>query len=436
MRSQTLLIVSVLAALDAGAATFVVNSTADQADAVPGNGFCSVNTGICTLRAAIQEANAWAGPDVIQLPAGTFALSIAGAGEDLAATGDLDIRDDVAIEGDSAATTIIDASSIDRVFDVPPVSGAALAVTIRDVTIRRGAVTNAPGAGIFHADDGLLVVEDAVLGENVVSGTVSAATGGAISSNGVGSLELRRVVLSENAADRGGAIFYNGTLAAWDSTIAANGARVGSAIEAFGNGTVERCTLAANQATGGAAVDVSVGSFDLLNSTLSGNTSSSATVHAVGSALTLASVTSAGNTANEGVSAATTLVIVNSVLVGTSGVECDLDGSTITFVGYNLAEDDTCGAGPGDLPAQDPLLGPLADNGGPTRTHLPDPGSPLANTGNAAACLLEDQRGFLRNLGPGNACDVGAVEFSVPEAGTALAGATALAALGTLRRRA
>ncbi len=53
---------SSLLALDAGATTVVVDSTADLSDAVPGNGFCSVTTDICTLRAAIQEANALTGP--------------------------------------------------------------------------------------------------------------------------------------------------------------------------------------------------------------------------------------------------------------------------------------------------------------------------------------------------------------------------------------
>jgi CSLREA domain-containing protein len=45
--------------------TFTVDSLADDADAIPGDGLCSTGTGFCTLRAAIEEANAQAGPDVI-----------------------------------------------------------------------------------------------------------------------------------------------------------------------------------------------------------------------------------------------------------------------------------------------------------------------------------------------------------------------------------
>lgn len=432
-----LLLAALLAAFDAGAATFTVNSTADQADAVPGNGFCSVMTGICSLRAAIQEANALAGPDVIQLPAGNFAFSIAGAGEDFAATGDLDIRGDLVIEGASAATTVIDANSVDRAFDVPPAPSAALSVTIRNVTIREGATSGAAGAGIRHDDDGTLAVEDAILEQNQVSGTSSDATGGAISSEGNGTLEVRRSLLAHNGADRGGAIFYNGTFAIWDSTFDTNTGRTGAAIQAYGNGTVERCTLVENVATNGSTVNVSVGSLVLQNSTLSGNDSSLATIVASGSSLALESVTASGNAAPMGIWVVTGVSLVNSVLIGTSGgPECSITGGSVTSLGHNLDDDDTCGAAPGDIPAQNPLLAPLASNGGPTETHLPAAGSPLANAGLDSACLLEDQRGFLRNLGPGNACDVGAVEFSVPEAGAGLAGVTALAALGALRRRA
>jgi CSLREA domain-containing protein len=73
--------------------TFVVNSTLDDVDATPGDGNCWTVGGRCTLRAAIQETNALAGDDTIELPAGVFYLTRAGGGEDAAATGDLDITD-------------------------------------------------------------------------------------------------------------------------------------------------------------------------------------------------------------------------------------------------------------------------------------------------------------------------------------------------------
>lgn len=61
-------------------ATFVVNSTVDAVDAVPGDGVCETAVpGQCTLRAAVMEANAFAGPDTIQVPAGNYLLTLSGS---------------------------------------------------------------------------------------------------------------------------------------------------------------------------------------------------------------------------------------------------------------------------------------------------------------------------------------------------------------------
>src|SRR5438105_6315481 len=88
------------------ALTFTVNSRADAVDASPGDGTCETATpGECTLRAAVQEANATPGADNINLPSGVFKLTIAGGGEDLGATGDLDVHDGVAIAGIDADST-------------------------------------------------------------------------------------------------------------------------------------------------------------------------------------------------------------------------------------------------------------------------------------------------------------------------------------------
>ncbi len=65
----------------AAAANFVVNSNADKTDANPGDGLCDTGEGECTLRAAVQEANALEGSDSISIPEGTYTLSIPGAGK-------------------------------------------------------------------------------------------------------------------------------------------------------------------------------------------------------------------------------------------------------------------------------------------------------------------------------------------------------------------
>jgi CSLREA domain-containing protein len=77
--SLIILLVLALGTGTASAAAFAVNSTADAPDANPGDGVCATASGACTLRAAIQEANALNGADVISVPAGTYTLTL-GAG--------------------------------------------------------------------------------------------------------------------------------------------------------------------------------------------------------------------------------------------------------------------------------------------------------------------------------------------------------------------
>src|SRR5262249_56535400 len=84
-------------------ATFTVNSFLDTLDAKPGDGQAFDAAGRTTLRAAIMEANALPGADQINLPTGNFTLTLAGAGEDLGATGDLDVLNgNLTIVGDDA----------------------------------------------------------------------------------------------------------------------------------------------------------------------------------------------------------------------------------------------------------------------------------------------------------------------------------------------
>src|SRR5271157_3070418 len=102
------------------AAVFTVNDTVDAVDVNPGDGICATAAGTCSLRAAVQETNALPGPDTIIVPAGTYALTIPGADEEAAATGDLDVTDVLVIQGAGAGTTIVDGAGLDRLFDVHP----------------------------------------------------------------------------------------------------------------------------------------------------------------------------------------------------------------------------------------------------------------------------------------------------------------------------
>ena len=183
---------------DASAAVFNVNSTVDAVDAVPGNGVCATAGNVCTLRAAVQEANALAGMDDVMLPAGTYALTISGSGENAAATGDLDLTASVRIIGPNAATTIVDASALaarDRVFDVRGGTSRLRRISVVGGEMQRGA-----GIAVRNAN---LTVQQAVVADNS-----ALIDGGGIWSDGAGTVltVLGSEVTQNFAAEHGGGI--------------------------------------------------------------------------------------------------------------------------------------------------------------------------------------------------------------------------------------
>jgi hypothetical protein len=95
-----------------------------------------------------------------------------------------------------------------------------------------------------------------------------------------------------------------------------------------------------------------------------------------------------------------------------SGVELDLGvafGSPVLGSNNLIMATQDGTAVPVDTIVEDPLLGPLQDNGGPTKTQALLPGSPAINTGKVAPDVFFDQRGFPRVVG--SMPDIGAVEL-------------------------
>jgi CSLREA domain-containing protein len=171
---------------------FAVNSTLDEADAAPGDGNCvSTPSGVCTLRAAIQEVNVL-GSGNINIPAGFYDLS--------ATLGDLDITASPTISGAGAGKTIIDGSGA-RVFEIY-LGGFAY---IEKVTIQNGkggASTAFPGhthGGGIH-NHGTLILVRSTLKNNDVSGPAGSATssGGGITNAGTGVLTMENVTITDN----------------------------------------------------------------------------------------------------------------------------------------------------------------------------------------------------------------------------------------------
>jgi CSLREA domain-containing protein len=196
----------------AAPATLIVNSTVDAADTNPGDGQCLTGANTCTLRAAVQEANAVDDHNVIEVPAGTYELGALGAGEDAAATGDLDITAPVTIAGAGAAATIVDGTGGDRVFHLlPAIADVELPDTSPDVTFSgltiRNGFTEEDGGGIYSLSGGTLIL-DAV----TVTGNSTTADGGGIHT-ATGTLHVRNgSVVSDNEARSGGGIFNAGEL--------------------------------------------------------------------------------------------------------------------------------------------------------------------------------------------------------------------------------
>jgi len=110
----------------------------------------------------------------------------------------------------------------------------------------------------------------------------------------------------------------------------------------------------------------------------------------------------------------------NTILAGNSSAHAGPDCSGIlASAGYNLVQVVNGCAIAGDTTANivgmDPLLRPLADNGGPTWTQALAPGSAAVDAGSCTriggAAITMDQRGIVRPQGV--ACDVGAYEAPV-----------------------
>src|SRR5688572_3672492 len=152
-----LLIVAVLgtgAPAEAAPRTFAVTTTVDRPDTLQGNGVCAISGGGCSLRAAIDESNANAGADTIELPAGVYELEIPTLNEDVPGTGDLDVTDAVTLNGMGAGVSVIDGGfplpgagpeqrGLDRIFEIHRGAGN---VTLSGVTLREGYAEEDGGA--------------------------------------------------------------------------------------------------------------------------------------------------------------------------------------------------------------------------------------------------------------------------------------------------
>lgn len=407
------IVIGVIAALawtgTAQAAELTVNATIDAVDARPGDGTCATAQGTCTLRAAVQEADARGGASTITVPAGHYVLRIApvpaaGSIVDMdASNGDLDITADIAITGAGVGKTIVDGGGIDRVFE----TGIPVRASFTDLTVTGGDST----AGHSQEID---------LGGGILN---------------KGGLTLERVELTGNRADGGGGMFTipQTSPTIRDSLITNNTATSGGGLRVDSGATIINTTISGNSLFTVAPADIAVkpaGAAVLVVDEISGW--GGGIDHRGGAVLKIVNSTITDNTAVKGggglaagqdyapisedlplghVELVNTLIAGNSSTAGSQ--DCRTKAVRFVSLGHNLDGDGSCFfTKPTDLARGDPHLGPLADNGGPTRTRALLPGSPAIDAGAADGCPSGDQRGIPRPQGA--ACDIGAYELVVP----------------------
>src|SRR5712692_6342573 len=404
--------------------TFQVTTTTDAPDASPGDGICADASGQCTLRAAVQEADAQPSGSTITIlvPAGTFPLKL----------GVLSLTaNTITVQGTGAST--VDGRNASQVFNIGPAASVTLGqltiidgnaplgggiqnagtLTLTNSTVAASVASN--GGGIYNQQGGTLALAGTTVSQNV-----AVRDGGGIANNG-GTVQLSLSTVSGNKAGLagGGIVSFFGTVSISQSTIAGNAASgrnsEGGGGIANGDGTltVDKSTISGNSTnsgTGGSAI-FNILTTSVSNSTISDNMSPKTSASVLNSdTMTLSYVTIASN--SSGIVNTANVTAAGTIIAdSTQGPNCFGNRFQEPF-GFNLDSGTSCRLSQAtDLTSTDPMLAPLASNGGPTQTQALEAASPAIDRGGASAngCPPTDQRGVTRPQG--SACDIGAFEF-------------------------
>ncbi len=325
-----------------------VNSTADAIDTHPGDGICATATGVCTLRAALQETNALEGFDLIQVPAGTYRFAISGADEEEAATGDLDIIDNVTLVGAGVDRTLVGGSRLDRILHIH----GGNTVILEGLTLQHGVAPD--GGGIRN--DGRVTLINSRVHNNVALGNAHDEAGGGMYNNFGSTAVVIGSRISHNTAGQrggtggcdGGGLYNRGTATLANATIHHNTAisRPGGGCDGAGGGLLNR------------------GRLQLLRSVVRDNTAGTGTggVASIGGAVTIVRSTIANSVSSAGAGGlefvGTTATVTESKVTGNrsrgmagGGIGNDL-GSALTIthstISANTIDDiDAIGSGGG-----------------------------------------------------------------------------------------
>lgn len=356
----------------ASAATFTVNSTGQQADVIPGDGTCLTDQGTCTLRAALGEANALLGADVVNVPAGsypvtTWAPSIT---QSLTLTGTAGARQTKLDAGGTAQSWTISGGGNVTIegLTFTGSNGPWSAVTVngpdttfRDVSIEENRATSADGAGLRIQSSQVTMTRSAVTG-NLADRTSTQSLGGGIVVTTGGSLTLVASTVGGNRIQSTGT---NG----W-----------GGGIYSAGQLVMRHVTLIGNS--------VSTASAANYGGNLYVGTGSQASIR---DSIVIDGSTTSGQSRNCGIASS---------------------GSTLTVTGKNVYEqlgNFSCEFPPATLAGSTAGLTALADHGGTGLTAVPLTGSVLVDAASGCPDGGRDQRGVKAPTGA--ACDIGAAEL-------------------------
>ncbi len=299
------------------------------------------------------------------------------------------ISNPITINGESAETTIIQASSCNPTQETCTNDhelfwvSASGDLNLNHLTLRYGKnIDNLNGGVIYNG--GLVHISYSVITDNI------GVYGGAILNNG--DLYISNSTISSNIAKNDGGLTNGGAIY--------NGP--GHNID------IRKSTFSDNSAAGGGAI-LSYGNIDILNSTFSGNSATNfggAIYEGTSYVVTVTNSTFSENAASQGAGLYLdgTLNFTNTIIANaTAGDDCHNSGS-IGINLNNLVEDGGCSA----TYSGDPSIGSLGNHGGLTQTHALLSSSIAIDAGDLDSCPDTDQRGVERPQLSG--CDIGAYE--------------------------
>lgn len=299
--------------------------------------------------------------------------------------------------------------------------GFAMTLTVRNSTISGNAARGGGGAYIEDTK-GVTLFDGVVIDGN----TASEQGGGIFFYDPDNNVVIENATISNNTARKGGGIYLysqdNGSFSISKSTVSGNQATTGGGVYLYDidhPATISNSTISGNTAVSGAGVNIDRISAPatITNSTISGNTATGpgggvrlgrgGGLSIAHSTITANAAADAGGARFPGPVSISHVIVTGNTAASTADLQA-AGGVTADFSIIGTMTGAVTDGGGNQLGVTNAMLGPLANNGGPTRTHLPLVGSQAIDTGNpAVSAPATDQRGLARIVG---VIDIGAVE--------------------------